>query len=64
MKIQKTITVTATEKEIRTICDFLSIFEDMDDDTWHALNDNAENSLGEALSTIQEIYDIIVEDNN
>ncbi len=64
MKIQKTITVTATKEELRIIRDFVGLFEEMDDDTWHQLSESLDNCLGEALNTVDELYGMLMESND
>jgi len=62
MKINKTITITAPAKEIKIIGNFLTLFDDMHEETWHELNNITDCRLEDALAVINEIYDILEED--
>ena len=65
MKIEKTITVTATTKEIKIISDFIDLFNGLYEETWHELNNATDRRLEDALDVVGEIYEMIeVEDDN
>ena len=62
MKIKKTITITATEKEIQIIGDFIALFDEMHEDVWDEVNESTDYSLEDALTTIREFYNKIKEE--
>ena len=63
MKVKKTISITATEKEIQTIGNFISLFEEMYEDVWYELNNTTDGHLEEALNVINDLYDMIEKDD-
>ena len=64
MKIKKTVTVTATEKEMETIGNCIALFEEMEEDIWDELNAGSDYRLEFVLSTLQELHDSLVEEDN
>lgn len=59
MQIEKTIRITATEKEMQTIGNFVCLFEEMPEDVWDELNSISHDRLGEAITIINDLYDMI-----
>ena len=64
MKVKKTISITATEKETQTIGNFMSLFEEMYEDVWYELNNATDCRLEEALAVINDLYDKIEKDDD
>lgn len=56
MKIKKTISVTATEKELQVIGNFLALLEEMEEDVWNELNESMDYRLEEALDIVRDLY--------
>ena len=56
MKIKKTISVTATEKELRVIGNFLALLEEMEEDVWSELNESMDYHLEEVLDIGRDLY--------
>ena len=59
MTIEKTIRITATEKEMQTIGNFVCLFEEMPEDVWDELNSTTNYRLEEAIAVINDLYDRI-----
>ena len=64
MKIEKTIRITAPAKEMQVIGNFVSLFEEMDEDVWDELNKSTGCRLEKALTIINDLYDIIEKDDD
>ena len=64
MKIIKTISITATEKEIQTIGNFLDLFDEMYEDVWDEVNKSTDCRLEDALAVIRELYDQIEDEDD
>jgi len=66
MKIKKTISITATRKEIETIGNFITLFDEMYEDVWDEINKSTGGRLEDALATISNFYDTLdcVEDDD
>lgn len=64
MKIEKTIRITATAKEMQVIGNFVSLFEEMYEDVWDELNKSTDCRLEEALAVINDLYDKIEKDDD
>ena len=63
MKIKKTITITATEKEMETIKNCIALFEEMEEDVWEELNSDSDYRLEFVLSALQELHDELEEED-
>lgn len=64
MKIRKIISITATEKEIQTIGNFLDLFDEMYEDVWDEVNKSTDCRLEDALAVIRELYDQIEDEDD
>lgn len=64
MKIEKTIKVIATTKEMETIGNCIALFEDMEEDVWEELNAGSDYRLEFVLSTLQELHDSLEEEDD
>ena len=59
MKIKKTINVTASREEMELIGNFIALFDEIDMEVWNELNESSDYRLESAMSTIQEVFDMI-----
>ena len=64
MKIKKTITITATKKEIQIIGNFIDLFNEMYEDVWDEVNESTDCRLEDALTVISEFYDKIKKEDD
>lgn len=64
MKIEKTIRITATAKEMQVIGNFVCLFEEMPEDVWDELNESTGCRLEEVLVVINDLYDKIEKDDD
>lgn len=64
MKIKKTIKVTATAKEKKTIGNCIALLEEMEDDVWEELNTSFDYRLEFVLSGLQELDARIEEEDD
>ena len=62
MKIEKTIHVYASEKEIEIIGNFCALLEEMDEETWNNLDDAIHGNLSLLVEIADDLYQLIEPD--
>ena len=62
MKIEKTIHVYASEKEIEIIGNFCALLEEMDEETWNNLDDAMHGNLSPLAEDANNLYQLIEPD--
>lgn len=62
MKVEKTIHVYASEKEIEIIGNFCALLEEMDEETWKNLDDAMLGDLSLLAEKANDLYELIEPD--